>query len=128
MGTRAASKSKLLLKRPDHACRCWQDIPGRPCLTSYILEHDLPADTKLSKKPCMEPFSHFLQIDILAGHTLRGVTGRITVNGQPQEAANFQKRSCYILQRDVLLATATVGPRAHMHWSFSSSLSISSGL
>ena len=32
----------------------------------------------------------------------------MTFNGLPLKAADFQKRSCYVLQRDVLLATATV--------------------
>ena len=50
----------------------------------------------------------FFQIDILAGHVRSGVTGQMTFNGLPLRAADFQKRSCYVLQRDVLLATATV--------------------
>ena len=49
-----------------------------------------------------------LQIDILAGHVRSGVSGHMTFNGLPLRAAEFQKRSCYVLQRDVLLATATV--------------------
>ena len=49
-----------------------------------------------------------LQIDILSGHVRAGVSGKISVNGVPFKAADFRKRSCYVLQRDVLLATATV--------------------
>lgn len=49
-----------------------------------------------------------MQIDILAGHVRAGVSGEMTLNGLPLRAADFQKRSCYVLQRDVLLATATV--------------------
>ena len=49
-----------------------------------------------------------LQIDILSGHQRAGVSGKISVNGVPFKAADFRKQSCYVLQRDVLLATATV--------------------
>ena len=51
---------------------------------------------------------HALQIDILAGHLKSGVSGKMTMNGLPFKASEFQKRSCYVLQRDVLLASATV--------------------
>lgn len=53
-----------------------------------------------------------LQIDVLSGHVRAGVSGKITVNGQPFKAADFQKRSCYVLQRDVVLATATVSSQS----------------
>lgn len=48
------------------------------------------------------------QIDILSGHVRAGVSGKVTVNGQPFKAADFQKRSSYVHQRDVLMDTATV--------------------
>ena len=53
------------------------------------------------------------QLDILAGTIRRGnLTGRVLVNGRPMQPAHFRKLNCYILQRDVLLATATVGTEA----------------
>ena len=52
----------------------------------------------------------WLQLDILAGNIRRGnLTGKVLVNGRPMQPSHFRKLNCYILQRDVLLATATVG-------------------
>lgn len=48
-------------------------------------------------------------LDILAAASYGGqVGGTILVNGQPRQRKQFLKQSCYVQQRDVLLATATV--------------------
>lgn len=48
-------------------------------------------------------------LDILAGVSYGGaVGGTVLVNGQPRNRKQFLKLSCYVQQRDVLLATATV--------------------
>ncbi|KAK9824375.1 hypothetical protein WJX72_009828 [[Myrmecia] bisecta] len=48
-------------------------------------------------------------LDIIACNISGGVVeGDVRVNGEPVRANKFQKYSCYVLQRDVLLATATV--------------------
>lgn len=49
-----------------------------------------------------------VQIDVLAGHTRTGVSGDMSVNGRRVRVGDLQRYSCYVLQRDVLLATATV--------------------
>lgn len=51
-----------------------------------------------------------LQLDILACNTFGSgrTEGKILVNGAPRRAADFQRRSCYVQQRDVLLASSTV--------------------
>lgn len=36
------------------------------------------------------------------------IEGDILVNGTPRNASNFRRRSCYVLQNDVLLSSATV--------------------
>lgn len=67
-----------------------------------------PGLSNISTFVCM-----WLQLDILAGTIRRGnLTGRVLVNGRPMQPSHFRKLNCYILQRDVLLATATVGIEA----------------
>lgn len=49
-------------------------------------------------------------LDILACNTFGSgrTEGKILVNGAARRAADFQRRSCYVQQRDVLLASSTV--------------------
>jgi len=49
-------------------------------------------------------------LDILACNAMPSgkVEGTVLVNGAPRNAAAFRRNSCYVLQRDVLLSTATV--------------------
>lgn len=55
------------------------------------------------------PTSHtpYLQLDILAGHRSGSgeVGGTLLVNGRAMASEAFQRLSCYVLQRDVLLAS-----------------------
>jgi hypothetical protein len=49
-------------------------------------------------------------LDVLACHTRGGVlTGDVLVNGQPRDTSAFARSSCYVMQQDILLHTATVG-------------------
>ena len=96
-------------------CRCWKDLTGKnPALAAEIrtTAHEAPWSVRfafLIAAAFWELRSlSALQIDILSGHQRAGVSGRISVNGVPFKAADFRKQSCYVLQRDVLLATATV--------------------
>ena len=52
----------------------------------------------------------FVQLDILAGNlTYSGVmSGEVLLNGRLRNPDTFQKLSCYVMQRDVLLESATV--------------------
>lgn len=49
-------------------------------------------------------------LDVLAGNTPGGVKvqGKILVNGAPRRMAEFRQASCYVMQSDVLLSSATV--------------------
>lgn len=48
-------------------------------------------------------------LDLLACNSMGGqASGQILVNGAPRRAATFQRLSCYVLQREVLLSSATV--------------------
>lgn len=48
-------------------------------------------------------------LDVLAGTNFGGtVEGDVLVNGQPRRRSEFAKLSCYVMQRDVLLASSTV--------------------
>ena len=93
-------------------CRCWKDLTGKnPALAAEIrtTAHEAPWSVRfafLIAAAFWELRSlSALQIDILSGHQRAGVSGRISVNGVPFKAADFRKQSCYVLQRDVLLAT-----------------------
>ena len=49
-----------------------------------------------------------MQLDILAANASRGrLAGRILLNGSPRRMAEYRKLSCYVMQRDVLLESAT---------------------
>ena len=49
-------------------------------------------------------------LDVLAGNTQAGVKveGQLNVNGAPRRLREFRQTSCYVLQSDVLLSSATV--------------------
>lgn len=48
-------------------------------------------------------------LDILACNQVQGrIEGKVLVNGTPRHASSFQRLSCYVLQQDVLLSSATV--------------------
>ena len=49
-------------------------------------------------------------LDVLAGNTPAGVRveGRLDVNGAPRRLTEFRQISCYVMQSDVLLSSATV--------------------
>lgn len=48
-------------------------------------------------------------LDVLANNVFGGhVEGTVLVNGKPRQRKEFQKLSCYVQQKDVLLASATV--------------------
>jgi len=49
-------------------------------------------------------------LDVLAGNTPSGVKveGRVEVNGLPRRMLEFRQSSCYVMQSDVLLSSATV--------------------
>ncbi|KFM27641.1 ATP-binding cassette sub-family G member 2 [Auxenochlorella protothecoides] len=49
------------------------------------------------------------RLDMLANNVYGGTqTGSVYVNGAPRQRAAFQRQSCYVLQRDVLLSSSTV--------------------
>ena len=51
-------------------------------------------------------------LNVLACNLKGGtVEGTVLVNGQPMKPSALRKTSCYVLQRDVLLHTATVSKR-----------------
>ncbi len=49
-------------------------------------------------------------LDVLAGNTPGGVKvqGKVLVNGAPRRMSEFRQASCYVMQSDVLLSSATV--------------------
>jgi len=49
-------------------------------------------------------------LDVLAGNSINGVKvmGSVEVNGAPRRLAEFRQKSCYVMQSDVLLSSATV--------------------
>ena len=49
-------------------------------------------------------------LDVLAGNTPGGVKvqGKLLVNGAPRRLTDFRQASCYVMQSDVLLSSATV--------------------
>lgn len=50
-----------------------------------------------------------VQLDILAANASGGrLAGSVLLNGTQRRPAEFRKRSCYVMQRDVLLDSATV--------------------
>jgi ABC-type multidrug transport system ATPase subunit len=56
-------------------------------------------------------YNYFLQfLDILACNPTPGgkIEGEVLVNGIPRRASTFRKATCYVMQRDVLQASATV--------------------
>ncbi len=49
------------------------------------------------------------QLDILAANASGGrLAGDVLLNGSPRRMADYRKLSCYVMQRDVLLESATV--------------------
>ena len=52
---------------------------------------------------------HAAQLDVLACNISGGrLAGSVTLNGAARRAADSRKLSCYVMQRDVLLDSATV--------------------
>lgn len=52
-----------------------------------------------------------LQLDVLAcNSSFSGtkLTGEVRINGKPRNRTTFQRLSCYVQQKDVLMASATV--------------------
>lgn len=60
---------------------------------------------------CCSPLTrlHCTQLDILAANASGGrLAGSVLLNGTPCRMAEFRRLSCYVMQRDVLLDSATV--------------------
>jgi hypothetical protein len=58
---------------------------------------------------------HRAQLDVVAGAPLHGkAQGELQLNGVPRAQTHFKEMSCYVMQRDVLLESATVSAAAAM--------------
>ena len=56
------------------------------------------------------------QLDILAANASGGrLAGDVLLNGSPRRMTDYRKLSCYVMQRDVLLESATVREHQHQH-------------
>lgn len=87
---------------PGHAEPCTLHAPARASPFNNLSHLPLP--------PLMTshfPVSPPPQLDILAGHRSGSgeVGGTLLVNGRAMASEAFQRLSCYVLQRDVLLAS-----------------------
>ncbi|XP_014213283.1 ATP-binding cassette sub-family G member 1-like [Copidosoma floridanum] len=47
-------------------------------------------------------------LNVLAGYKYEGAAGIITVNGQPRDLRDFRRKSCYIMQEDLVQPKLTV--------------------
>ena len=58
---------------------------------------------------CRVGVSCWAQLDVLSATASGGnLQGTITLNGLPRRPAEYRKLCCYVMQRDVLLESATV--------------------
>lgn len=58
---------------------------------------------------------HRTQLDVVAGAPQHGkAQGELLLNGVPRAQTPFKEMSCYVMQRDVLLESATVSAAAAM--------------
>ena len=108
---RMAQSQQMALTRPDAECSRLQVAAGRGIRPSWTC---WPATLPPLSCAGGSGAGKTTLLDLLACNTSASSSGSsahgsVTVNGGRQDAREFTKLSCYVQQKDLLYASATVG-------------------